>query len=315
MLKIFGSRIVQLCTWRVCRVVAVGLTLGLQIGSMLWLQHQLTLRFDGSAQGRKHIYTLLSSDEVKPLLLGYHHLAADLLWLQILQVLGQRDVPSSDYEWAYHALEVLTTLDPHYVYAYDMGGIVLSEMAHQVEWSNRLLKKGLAANPNAWRLAFQLGFNHFFHLQDYRAAADYLALAANLPGRPPYVPELSARLYAEAKEPQIALQFLASVRQSTHDPYLIAALDRRRDEVLIERDLMSIEQAVARYWDLHGAYPATLISLVDERLLDQLPIEPFAGMYQFDRETGQVRSSTHSRRLRIFQQQEILQFTSVSVNF
>ncbi len=290
----------------------VGLTFCLLLSLIVWLQHELEQRIGRIAQSREQLRLLPSGDVLKPALLGYHHLAADVLWLQVVQVLGQKEIPQPDYEWAYHALDVITTLDPRYVYAYDAGGIVLAELAGDIESSNRLLKKGLAANPEAWRLAFQLGFNHFFHLHDYRAAADYMAVAAQLPGRPAYVPELAARLYAEAKHPDLALHFLASMRQSTSDPSVIEALDRRRDEVLIERDLVMIEQAVGRYWKRHGRYPLSLAVLADERLLDRIPVEPFGGTYELDVETGQVWSSTHPRRLRLFRPDEMQPFTSAS---
>ena len=295
-------------------LVLAGLVFCVLLSLIIWLRQELDHRIGGVAQSREQLRLLPRGEVLKPALLGYHHLAADVLWLQVVQVLGQKEIPQPDYEWAYHALDVITTLDPRYVYAYDAGGIVLAELAGEIDWSNRLLKKGLAANPDAWRLAFQLGFNHFFHLGDYRAAADYMAVAAQLPGRPSYVPELAARLYAEARHPDLALQFLASMRQSTNDPSVIEALDRRRDEVLIERDLDTIEQAVAHYWERHGRYPVTLAALVDEHLLTRIPLEPFGGTYQLDVETGQVRSSTHSRRLRLFRADEIQSFTSAAVS-
>lgn len=291
----------------------VGLAFCLLLSLIAWLQYELELRVGGIAHSREQLRLLPRGEVLKPALLGYHHLAADVLWLQVIQVLGQKEVPQPDYEWAYHALDVITTLDPQYIYAYDAGGIIYAELAGEVEWSNRLLKKGLDANPDAWRLAFQLGFNHFFHLREYRAAADYMALASQLPGRPAYVPELAARLYSEAKHPDMALQFLASMRQNTRDLSVIEALDRRRDEVFIERDLDEIEQAVARYWERHGQYPLSLAVLVDERLLDRIPFEPFGGAYHLDAETGQARSSTHPRRLRLFRPGEIHALTSAAV--
>lgn len=309
----FYSQLSRIPIGRVRSVATCGLAIGLLLGLIVWLQGELAHRLGSVVQTREQLRLLPHGEVLKPALLGFHHLGADVLWLHLVQVLGQRDVPPSDYEWAYHALDVITTLDPHYAYAYDAGGVVLAELAERVNWSNELLKKGLAANPEAWRLAFQLGFNHFFHLHDYQAAADYMAIAARLPGRPAYVPELAARLYVEAKNPDLALQFLASVRAANHDPQILAALDRRHDEVLIERDLAMLEQALARYWDRHHRYPAALDELVDAQLLAQLPVEPFGGRYLLDSTTGQVSSSTHSRRLRLYRPSEISpMLTSVS---
>ena len=293
-------------------LVVITLLVGL-LGLIVLLQRELDQRVGGVEQAEERLRRLPPGDVIKPALLGFHHLGADVLWLQVLQVLGQRDVPAQDYAWASQALDVITTLDPHYVYAYDAGGLVLAELAGQVEWSNQLLKKGLTANPAAWRLAFQLGFNYFFHLHDYQTAADYMAMAAKLPGRPAYVPELAARLYGEAHHPELALHFLTAMRQHTTDATTAALLDRRYHEALVEQDLLMLDQAVRQYRDVHGAYPLTLEVLVKERLLPQIPIEPFGGSYLLDSVAGQVASSTHPERLRIYRSPEIAPFMQAGI--
>jgi hypothetical protein len=42
----------------------------------------------------------------------------------------------------YHALDVLTTLDPQYAYAYCAGGIILGDLATRPDLSTRLLEMG-----------------------------------------------------------------------------------------------------------------------------------------------------------------------------
>lgn len=295
--------------WALAGTVLVVLLLAL----IVLLQHELEQRVSRVGQMEEQLRMLPPGDVIKPTLLGFHSLGADVLWLQVLQVLGQRDVSTHDYTWAYQALDVITTLDPHYVYAYDAGGLILAEQAGQVEWSNQLLKKGLQANPDAWRLAFQLGFNYFFHLQDYQTAAEYMAIAANLPGRPAYVPELVARLYMEANNPELALNFLAVMRQSAADPSAIALLERRYNEVLVERDLLALEQAIQRYREAHDTYPSTLDRLVQEQVLPEIPVEPFGGHYVLDSVTGQVSSTTHPQRLRLHRPSEVQPFPHVRV--
>jgi hypothetical protein len=251
------------------------------------------------AMAQLQLRILPRGEMLKPALLGYHQLGADLLWLQAIQVLGERVVQEEDYEWLFHALDVITTLDPQFLYAYDAGGLMLAELAGHAEWSNQLLAKGIAANPRAWRLPFQLGFNYFYYQQDYRKAAEYLAKASTLPGRPSYVPELAARLYVQDSSTDIALRFLDTMRQQTTDSDLLLVLNIRRGEVLIERDIMAIELAVAQYQRQHAQLPASLEELVEGGLLQMIPVEPFGGRYEFDRRTGQIMSSSHPRRLRL----------------
>ena len=133
---------------------------GLLLGTVVLLQLELEQRSGGRIAKLEQLRLLPRGEVLRPALLGYHHVGADFLWLRVVQVLGDRVVRDKDYEWLYHALDVITTLDPKYVYAYDAGGTVLAELAERVDLSNRLLEKGLAPNPNSWQIPFRLGFNH-----------------------------------------------------------------------------------------------------------------------------------------------------------
>jgi hypothetical protein len=243
---------------------------------------------------------LPKAEFIRPIALGHTQLAADLVWLQFIQVLGSNHVGEQDYQWMRHALDVMTTLDPQFIQAYDLGGVVLAELAKHVDWSNALLEKGMTANPQAWRLPFLLGFNHFFHLQDYHRAATYLSKAARLPGSPAYVPELAARLYVQASAPEIALRFLETMQRESEDPTILAALDRRRREVLIERDIPLIEESIAHHVAAYGSLPSSLEQLVERGFLRSVPVEPFGGSYRFDSQSGLVNSTTHPQRLRMY---------------
>jgi len=231
--------------------------------------------------------------------MGFHHLVADLIWLNIVQVLGEQVITEQDYEWLHHALDVVVTLDPQYSYVYDAGGTVLAELAHRVDWSNRLLEKGVEANPAVWRIPFVLGFNYFFHLHDYVRAGEYMGRAARIPGRPLYVDTLAARLYVEGGSPSLALSYLESMIEQTTDPVLQKIYTERHKEVLIDRDLRILDQAVVRYREAVGATPQDLSDLEKKGFLRTIPDEPFGGKYRIDVRSGKVISSTHPERLRL----------------
>jgi hypothetical protein len=71
-------------------------------------------------------------------------------------------------------------------------------------------------------------------------------------------------------------------------------------EVIIERDIRILEQAVEAYRTQHRTFPETLADLVVAGALPILPQEPFGGNYRVDPKTGSVSSSTHPERLRTF---------------
>ena len=265
-----------------------------------WLQGELDRRQDRTVVQIEGLAQLPKGEYLKPALLGYHHVGADVLWLRLVQVVGKRRNSEDEYEWMYHALDVLTTLDPQYAYAYYAGGVILGDLANRPDLSIRLLEKGVKANPDVWNIPFLLGYNYYFLLGDPAKGAEYIMKAARLPDGPSYLPGLATRMAAEAGSPDTALAFLEARLLETHDPEMREFLANRMKEVIIERDLRLLESAVEAYRMQHRALPATLTDLVAVGVLPMLPQEPFGGDYLMDRKTGSVSSSTHPERLRTF---------------
>ncbi len=278
-----------------CGLVSVGLLI-----SIWWMQSQLDQRQDRTLAQMDELAHLPKGDYLKPVLLGYHHLGADLLWLKLVQVIGKRQNSMNEYEWMAHALDVITTLDPHYAYAYYAGGVILGDLANRPDLANRLLERGHAANPTVWNIPFLLGYNYYFLLADPAKGAEYIMRAAVLPDRPAYLPGLATRLAAEAGKPETALAFLEARLQDTSDPEMKEFFANRMKEVMIERDIKQLEGAVELYRTAYGHPPTSLAALVDGRIVRDLPMEPFGGEYRIDRETGVVSSTTHPERLKTF---------------
>jgi tetratricopeptide (TPR) repeat protein len=270
-----------------------------------WLQGELDRRQDRTVVQIEGLAQLPKGEYLKPALLGYHHLGADILWLRLVQVIGKKRNSADEYEWMYHALDVITTLDPQYAYAYYAGGVILGDLANRTDLSNRLLEKGFNANPEVWNIPFLLGYNYYFLLGDPTKGAEYIMQAARLPDCPAYLPGLATRMAAEAGSPGTALAFLEARLRETQDPEMREFLAYRMKEVIIERDVLILESAVEAYRKQHRALPATITDLVAAGALPSLPQEPFGGDYRLDRKTGAVSSSTHPDRLRTFLKQNI----------
>lgn len=231
--------------------------------------------------------------------IGHEHIVADLLWLRAIQVMGDRKMSDEAGQWLYQLLDVVTTLDPRFVRAYEAGGIALCTMVVLPEQSNQLLKKGIRYNPSVWNLPFILGINYYFELADDAKAAHYVAQASRLPGSPPHLASFAARLFVSAREPQAALAFLSKTYEQTADDQVKALLEERLKQLVVERDLQMIEAAIVEYREQYGHPPAVLDDLVHAGVLPQLPLEPFGGQYFYDAQTLNLRSTTHGERLRL----------------
>src|SRR3990170_7095555 len=150
-------------------------------------------RHKGIEQRIEKVMFLPKGEYLKPAVIGYEQLVGDIIWLRTIQVIGDKVVTPKGYDWVYHAMDVVTTLDPKFAYAYQFGGVTLSELGNRPDMSNMLLEKGLKENPEVWQIPFYLGFNNFFHLHNYEKAAKYMSIASELPGHPEYLPKLASR--------------------------------------------------------------------------------------------------------------------------
>ena len=272
----------------------------LLLTSVGWLQGELDRRQDRTVVQIEGLAQLPKGEYLKPALLGYHHLGVDMLWLRLIQVIGNKRNSADEYEWMYHALDVLTTLDPQYAYTYYAGGIILGDLANRPDLSIRLLEKGVKANPDVWNIPFLLGYNYYFLLGEPAKGAEYIMQAASRPDGPAYLSGLATRMAAEAGSPDTALAFLEARLRETQDPEMREVLANRMKEVIIERDLRLLERAVEAYQVRHQTPPARLRDLVTAGALQNLPEEPFGGDYRLDPKTGLISSSTHPERLRTF---------------
>lgn len=243
---------------------------------------------------------LPKGDYLKVAVLGYDQLAADLLWLKAIQVMGKKGSEHADAEWFYQAVDVITTLDPKFDYVYQMGSVFLSVLADRADLAVQLLSKGVIDNPDEWRLYFYLGFDQFYYLGNFKEAADAMAKAAALPGRPAYVPLLASRLYAHAEEPELALAFLEQMYRLSKDDQVRAELRARMQEVMVERDVKMLNQVVQRFHERYHRFPGELTELVTAGLLTELPSEPFGGRYYLDPAEKTAKSTKYTTRLHIY---------------
>jgi len=278
-------------------LVATGLLL---VGGLHLLQVRIDEQRAVTPKLQRFMY-LPQGEYLRVAVLGYEQVVADLLWIQAIQAMGERKVTEEAGHWIYRALDVITTLDPKFVRVYEAGGIALVTLVVLPEESNRILEKGIQHNPDYWALPFLLGFNYYFELHDDAKAADYIARASRLPGAPEYLAGFATRLYASAREPQVAIDFLARMYEQTSDENVRQVLERRLKEVVVERDLQLLEEAISRYRALYKRAPERLEDLVRPGLLRALPREPFGGRYLYDQQTQVVRSSEMKERLKVYE--------------
>jgi tetratricopeptide (TPR) repeat protein len=250
--------------------------------------------------GSAELSYLPKGDYLKVAVLGYRNIAADLLWLKAVQGLSGREQTREGYLGAYHAADVLTDLDPQFVHAYQYTGTVLGVVAGLLKESVALLAKGVQHNPTVWQLSFFLGYDYYYELGDPASAAKYFQAASLLPGAPPWLPGLAARIAVEANDPGAALEFLQRLYLQTNDEQLREGIAQRIREVTAERDIRELEKAVQAYRERSGSLPRSLDVLVSAGILSRIPQEPFGWRYELSPTDGSVKSPGLRERLRVY---------------
>jgi len=130
--------------------------------------------------------------------IGHAESAADLAWLRALQYYGEHRNSDNRFERMEHVFDILTTLSPNFIPAYVFGGFALAQEGQDFPAAERLMRKGMEANPRSGELAFQLGFLYFVRPggRDLGKAAECFELASFQRDAPPQ----SARFAAYARQ-------------------------------------------------------------------------------------------------------------------
>lgn len=147
----------------------------------------------------------LNAKTAKRLSLGFNGLAADWYWMRSLQYVGRKilavdenvaidDLGELNLKLLAPLLENATTLDPEFLDPYEYAAVVLP--AIDVQEAIRLTRKGIDANPDAWRLYQHLGYI-YWQQGDYAAAAEVYGRGVQLPGAPAWMGAMKARMAAE----------------------------------------------------------------------------------------------------------------------
>jgi hypothetical protein len=231
--------------------------------------------------------------------LGFESLAADLYWLQAVQLLGSsEDDPREHAPVLGRMVDAATRLDPWVDHPYRFAAIWLTETPELVREANQLLERGIAYHPRDWRNHFYLGFNHFFYLGDTERAAEVLEKAAQLEGAPGYLSRLVARLRAEGGGLDAAAVLLTELLREAEDPFARAEVEKALDEVETERRARFLDAARAEYRSRFDRDIAAVEDLLEgpQPVLRELPPELHGWEWVLDPASGRIVSSYYGRR-------------------
>jgi tetratricopeptide (TPR) repeat protein len=180
----------------------------------------------------------LNGKTARRISLGFNGLVADWYWMRSLQYVGKKilsqpdnvaidDLGKLNLKLLAPLLDSATTLDPEFLDPYEYAAIVLP--AVDVQEAIRITQKGIAANPNAWRLYQHLGYI-YWQQGNYQAASETYGRGAQIPGVPSWMLAMKAKMIAEGGSRNTAREIYTRMFEESADEQV---RDMARKHVLL----------------------------------------------------------------------------------
>jgi tetratricopeptide (TPR) repeat protein len=197
----------------------------------------------------------LNPNTARRMSLGFNGLVADWYWMRSLQYVGRKiitvheDVPIDDLseldlKLLAPLLDTATTLDPHFLDPYEYAAVVLP--AIDVQQAIRIANKGIDANPTAWRLYHQLGYI-YWQQKDYHAASEVYRRGSQVPGAPPWMTAMTAKMVADGGSRATAREIYTHMYEGSADEKVKDMAHRR----LMQLDSLDQRDGLRKLLTMH----------------------------------------------------------------
>jgi tetratricopeptide (TPR) repeat protein len=279
--------------------IALGLGVAAFVAAIL-LQIERDRWFPRAQQETDRILYVRSAAALKRLTLGFNALAADVYWIRALQHYGGDRLThapaAAKYQLLYPLLDITTTLDPYFSIAYRFGAIFLSEGypggPGRPDRSVELLRKALVAMPHKWQYFHDIGFVYYWHLRDYKGAAEWFQRAAAQPGAPNWLAPLAATMLVQGQDRASARLLWEQIAKS-EEGWLRRGAERALLQLQLLDDMDKFDAAIRRVPRSPGErYSWSL--LVRRGLVRGIPADPTGVPLVLDPDTGRVTVSPNS---------------------
>ena len=215
---------------------------------------------------------LRSGPLLKKLSLGYESLLADIYWTRVVQYYGVwAHKPGATYEQLWPLLDITTTLDPNLMIAYRFGAVFLSEQPPggpgRADLAVQLVQRGIAENPDEWRLYQDLGFLYSIHLKDYKKASEAYLEGSKNPNAQIWMKVMAARVAETGNELETSRLIWTGVYSSTKDEQVRRTALQHIHSLDATLGLKRLNESSEDYWRKFGRFPTSMQELRDAGLV------------------------------------------------
>jgi len=227
--------------------------------------------------------------------LGFTSVVADVYWIRAVVYYGSRRLDTAadkNYDLLYPFLDVVTRLDSRFRMAYRFGALFLAEPLPdgpgRPDLAIQLLDRGLQQNPMTWEYAHDIGFVHYWWLEDYKAAAAWFERSSQIPGAPSWLKLLAASTLAEGGARASSRALWLNIYENAEGDWMkqSAALRLRQLDAMDALDQLN---AIASRYAVRSGGPATNWNdLIRGEQLRGIPLDPAGTPYEIDPTTGRI---------------------------
>jgi hypothetical protein len=235
-----------------------------------------------------------SGTALRAMSMGLYAPLADLVWLRFIQYYGEHRMTDARFDLLYHILDILTTLDGRFTYAYTLGSLMLTHDAQRPDQAHQLLRKGMRLNPDEWRLPFIYGFINYAFLAEYSVARTYFRIASSKPDAPDVAQRWAAFVtYFKLGDLKTALALWIDLYNNTENPEEKVLATYYIGKIRAKLDIEFLNNKVQEFKKKHEREPSDLYELVRSGLIESVPEEPHGESYYLKQ--GEVHSTWMDR--------------------
>jgi len=221
---------------------------------------------------------------------GYRDLAADLIYLWAIQYYG---TPTIDDRFTHldHIFAIINELDPRYQDPYEVGAMIAIQEARDAPTAFAILDRGAANNPDQWIYPFDAGHIALMTLKDYPLAEKYFEQCMKIPGAPDFVERLRANAIFKKGDLKTSWDTWLDIYNRAADERTKKIASNHLYNIKATIDRSAIEEAVVRFRERFGHFPADLDALARTGLIREVPKDLDGKDYLYDPATGSVKTA------------------------
>jgi tetratricopeptide (TPR) repeat protein len=268
--------------------IALFLFLPLGFAGVWRLQERIDAQ-QSAIQNEDDQVMLRSSKLVKALSLEYAPLMADIYWTRAVQYFGNKHAGKQvDLRLLWPLLDVTSVLDPQLMPVYHFGSMFLSDApprgAGRPDLAVELLERGIRANPDQWRLYYDLGFVYYFDMKDYPKASAAFYEGSKNPAALIWMKIMAAKIAAEGNSALTSIFLWQDVYNTTKDSSIKENALNHLQLLRAQEDLKQIDALVKEYEKRFGRRPKRVSELVRAGLLQGVPVDALGYPYTLSEE-------------------------------